>query len=82
MYLMIMYVYCFFLNFAGEIYINIIPCQCAISKEDAINGIIRYIEYFKTSISFFTSHVWKDLSIEFNNAWDSRCWYTNVKYNR
>lgn len=58
------------------------PRQCAISKDDAINGIIRHMEDFKTSIPSFTSQVWKDLSKEFNNVWDPRCWYTNVKYNR
>lgn len=47
-----------------------------------INGIVRHMDDFKTSIPFFTSQVWKDLSKEFNNPWDARSWYTNVKYNR
>lgn len=36
-----------------------------------INGIVRHMDDFKTSIPFFTSQVWKDLSKEFNNAWDA-----------
>lgn len=57
------------------------PRKCAISKENAIDDIIRHIEDFQTSIPSFTSQVWKDLSKEFN-VWNARCWYTNVKYNR
>lgn len=44
--------------------------------------MVRHMEDFKTGIPIFTSQVWKDLSKEFNHVWDSRCWYTNVKYNR